>query len=79
MDDGVVEAIEVVRPRWPLIGVLQLMNGAALLGALLLFGVCGYRRIWHPDWSGLHAVSALWPLYVAGGLPIVVRCAMRMS
>jgi hypothetical protein len=77
MDDIPFQAGEQARPRQRPNGVPQLMNGAAVLGALVLFGICGYRRIWHPDWSGLHAVSTLWPLYVMGGLPIVARWVMR--
>jgi hypothetical protein len=51
----------------------QLLNVAAVLGGLLLFGIGGYRRLWHPDWSGGHALVTLWPLYLAGAAPILLR------
>jgi hypothetical protein len=49
------------------------MDAAAVLGGLLLFGIGGYRRLWHPDWSGGQALVTLWPLYLAGAAPILLR------
>jgi hypothetical protein len=60
----------------PSIGGGAFSNRAAVLGALLLFAACGYRRIWHPDWSGAEALAAIWPVYVVGCIPILVRWAM---
>ncbi len=62
----------------PLIGG-PFSNRAAVFGALLLFAACGYRRIWHPDWSGGQALAALWPVYVVGCVPILARWAMARS
>jgi hypothetical protein len=60
-----------------LIGVFA--DRAAVLGGLLLFAICGYRRIWHPEWSGAEAMAMLWPVYVVGGLPILTRWAIAQS
>jgi hypothetical protein len=60
----------------PLIGGRSFSNRAAVFGALLLFAACGYRRFWHPDWSGGQALAALWPVYVVGCVPILVRWAI---
>jgi len=59
------------RPIGPLFA-----NRGAALGALLLFAIWGYRRICHPDWSGAQALAFLWPVYVVGVLPILVRWAL---
>jgi hypothetical protein len=55
----------------PFLRVSKSVNAAALIGGLLLFGVCGFRRIIHPDWSGLQALATFWPLYLTGGAPIL--------
>ena len=71
MLDTVRAAHALARPRWRMLRASRLVDVAALLGGLVLFGVCGYRRLWHPEWSGLQALANLWPLYVIGGAPIV--------
>jgi hypothetical protein len=74
-DSPIAGAERPAAPPLP-IGGGSLSNCAAVLGALLLFAACGYRRIWHPDWSGAEALAALWPVYVLGCIPILLRWVM---
>jgi hypothetical protein len=43
---------------------------AVAAGSLILLGVCLYRRIRHPDWTGGQALAALWAVYLAGAVSI---------
>src|SRR5262249_50079061 len=65
-------AVSTARQPWRM-GFLPSADVAAVAGAMLLFGACAYRRIWHPLWSGGEALAALWPFYAIGGGAIFVR------
>lgn len=54
-----------------------LLNTAAIIGTVVLIGICAYRRVWHPYLSGGEALLALWPFYVVGIGSIGVRWLIR--
>src|SRR5262249_583635 len=42
----------------------------AIVGTLLLAGAFFYHRLWHPDWTGVQALQALWLCYLAAAMAI---------
>lgn len=65
------ERVSGLLPQWERVqNFLAVL--ASVAGALILFGACLYRRLWHPEWTGGQALEALWPFYLAGALPICI-------
>ncbi len=50
----------------------QLATLAIVAGGLGLLGACLYRHIARPEWTASEALGALWPLYLAGALSLVL-------
>ena len=59
----------VTASRWlreQVVTLVIVAGGAGLLGA------CLYRYVAYPDWTAGEALEALWPLYLAGALSLVL-------
>jgi len=50
----------------------QLATLAIVAGGLGLLGACLYRHIARPEWTPSEALGALWPLYLAGALSLLL-------
>jgi hypothetical protein len=50
----------------------QLATLAIIAGGIGLLGACLFRYVARPDWSAGEALEALWPLYLAGALSVVL-------
>jgi hypothetical protein len=50
----------------------RLTTLAVVAGGLSLLGACLFRYVARPDWSAGEALEALWPLYLAGALSLVL-------
>jgi hypothetical protein len=50
----------------------QLATLAIVAGGLGLLGACLYRHIARPEWTASEALGALWPLYLAGALSLLL-------
>jgi hypothetical protein len=50
----------------------DVLTAAAIVGGtLLLIAASLYRRFWHPEWTGGHALATLWPFYLSSASMIV--------
>jgi hypothetical protein len=59
----------VTASRWLREQVATLVIAA---GGIALLGACIYRHIAYPDWTAGEALEALWPLYLAGALSLLL-------
>lgn len=50
----------------------QLATVAIVAGGLGLLGACLYRHVARPEWTAAEALEALWPLYLAGALSLIL-------
>jgi hypothetical protein len=50
----------------------QLATLAIVAGGLGLLGACLYRHVARPEWTASESLEALWPLYLAGALSLVL-------
>jgi hypothetical protein len=55
----------------------QLVTLVTVAGGIALLGACVYRSVAHPEWTAGEALDALWPLYLAGALSLVVGWLME--
>jgi hypothetical protein len=59
----------VTASRWLREQVVTLM---IVGGGIALLGACVYRYVAYPNWTAGEALEALWPLYLAGALSLVL-------
>jgi hypothetical protein len=50
----------------------QVVTLVIVAGGLGLLGACVYRYVAYPDWTAGEALEALWPLFPAGALSLVL-------
>ena len=50
----------------------QLVTLVIVAGGVALLGACVFRYVAYPDWTAGEALEALWPLYLAGALSLLV-------
>lgn len=50
----------------------QLVTFVIVAGGIGLLGACVLRYVAYPDWTAGEALEALWPLYLAGALSLML-------
>ena len=50
----------------------QVATLVIVAGGVGLLGACVYRYVAYPDWTAGEALGALWPLYLAGALSVLL-------